>query len=474
MTDELWRRGATELAAAIAKREVTSREVVDAHIGRIDDIGDAVNAVVAVLADEALAEADEADRATTSGEALGPLHGVPFTVKENIDCLGSATTQGLVAFSEARPPLDAPHVERMRAAGAIPVARTNLPDFGLRWHTDNALRGPTRNPWDPKVTPGGSSGGEAAALATGMTPLGLGNDYGGSLRIPSACCGTAALKPTVGRIPEGSSLEPEDFVLSIQLFAVEGPMARRVADLQAALEVMAGPHRRDPKAVPAPLNGPAVEGPIGVAVVPDPRSDGSTAPEVVEAVHRAADALADAGYELRDAAPPSLPDARDVWVRIVLTEVASMWPLLGPLVCEDADRFIGYGWEAHPPMDLDGLLTAYTTRHAIARAWRSFQAETPLVLGPVMTTLPFDVGYDLEGPDAVDDILHRLTLTVAGNLLGLPSVTVPTGTADGLPTGVQVLGPGFREDLCLDAAEAIEARLGTLTPLDPRAERGTS
>src|SRR3954466_13253279 len=173
MADELWRMGAAELAALTHKGEVSSREGVDAHLERIEQVNPIVNAVTVTLADSARAAAGEADAAVAAGGPLGPLHGVPFTVKENIDLAGSATTQGLVAFEQMVPPVDAPHIAQMKAAGAIPLARTNLPDFGFRWHSDNALRGATRNPWDPSRTAGGSSGGEAAALATGMTPLGM-------------------------------------------------------------------------------------------------------------------------------------------------------------------------------------------------------------------------------------------------------------------------------------------------------------
>ena len=206
----LWKYGASDLAEAIRARRTTSEEVVQAHLDRIEATNGSLNAVTVVFHDEALAAAREADRAIEAGAAVGPLHGVPITVKENIDLAGSATSHGLSGLAEARPSEDAPFVAQLRSAGAIPIGRTNLPDLGLRWHTDNELRGATRNPWDAARTPGGSSGGEAAALATGMTPLGLGNDYGGSVRWPSQCCGTVALKPSTGRIPRHLSLAPQE------------------------------------------------------------------------------------------------------------------------------------------------------------------------------------------------------------------------------------------------------------------------
>ena len=208
---ELWRKSAVELAAMIRDREVSSREVVQAHLDRVEAVNPHLNAIVRLLPDQALAEADAADQAVADGTGLGPLHGVPFTVKENIDLAGTPTTQGVPALAEAIAPVDAPQVERLRAAGAIPMGRTNLPDFGLRVHTDSALHGLTRNPWNPQRTAGGSSGGEAAALATGMSPLGLGNDLGGSLRNPAHCCGVASIKPSTGAVPAATAIPPEDY-----------------------------------------------------------------------------------------------------------------------------------------------------------------------------------------------------------------------------------------------------------------------
>ena len=190
---QIWQLSATELARRIAEREMSSTEVVNAHLARIDAVNPALNAVVRILADEARAAAVLADRRLAAGEAVGPLHGVPFTVKENIDMAGLPTTWGVPALVQAVVPLDAPVVERMRAAGAIPIGRTNLPDMALRNHTISSLHGLTRNPWHPNRTAGGSSGGEAAALASGMSPIGLGNDIGGSLRNSANACGIASI-----------------------------------------------------------------------------------------------------------------------------------------------------------------------------------------------------------------------------------------------------------------------------------------
>jgi amidase len=278
-----------------------------------------------VLAEQALDAARAADRAVASGGELPPLHGVPFTVKGNIDLAGTPTTHGIKALAAAypavdAPAVDAPAVERMRAAGAIPLGHTNLPDFAIGWHTDSELWGATVNPWDRSRTPGASSGGEAVALAAGMTPLGLGNDTLGSLRWPAQCCGVTALQPTLGRIPHATTVEPADMPISNQLLGVTGPMARRVADLRAALAATAGPTWRDPWTVPAPLRGPAPARPIRVAVVTDPAGQG-TPGQVREGVRAAAEALAGAGYAVEEAEPPPVALAAKTCLDIFIPPV---------------------------------------------------------------------------------------------------------------------------------------------------------
>ncbi|TMB98090.1 MAG: amidase [Chloroflexi bacterium] len=463
-TTKLWGMGAAELAVAIRQKQVSSREVITAYLARIDAVNPPLNAITRVLGEEALAAADSADKKLAAGEKTGPLHGVPFTVKENIDLAGSATTQGVAALAEADPGLDAPQVANLREAGAIPMARTNLPDFALRWHTDNKLRGATRNPWDPKRTPGGSSGGEAVALATGMTPLGLGNDLGGSLRWPSQCNGTSALRPSLGRVPRATTIEPVDGPISFQLMYAEGPMARHVADLRVALEVMARPSWRDPWHAPVPMAGPPPSRPIRVAMVVDPAGKG-TSPQVADGVRRAGKQLAAAGYAVDQVEPPAIEEAAEVWANFLIPEVRAMWPMISPIVSDDANRFMGLLFDVNPVLDFGGHMQTMIARQSLARKWAEFQLEHPLILAPVCTEPPFPVGTDLT-PEGVAGIVRSMRIVVAVNLLGLPAAAVPVGVAEGLPQEVQVIGPRFREDLCLDAAEVLEQAFGTLTPID--------
>jgi amidase len=467
---ELWRRSAGELAAAIAAREVSSAEVVDAHLARIEAVNGRVNAVVVVLADAARRAAAEADRKVAAGEPLGPLHGVPCTVKENIDMAGLATTSGVRPLEHAIAPVDAPVVERMRAAGAIPIGRTNLPDMGLRVHTDSSLRGLTRNPWNLGRTAGGSSGGEGAALATGMSPIGLGNDIGGSLRNPASACGIASIRPTLGRIPDASSMPNGDQrLLAGQLMAVQGPMARRVADVRLGLKALIGAHPRDPWTVDMPFEGPALRRPIRVAVVAEPPG-GRTDPIVAGVVRKAADVLANAGYDVVEAAPPRYAEAVDIWARFLLTDFALIMDGVVTMMGEGGRTFwLGANRATPPATDAASLSGMLVARDSIAQAWSMFMAEHPLVLTPTWSQLPFEHDFDISEPSGVTDTLELMRPVTHANLLGLPSACVPAGrdAATGLPVGVLLNGQRMRDDLCLEAAEAIEAKLGLPTPIDP-------
>src|SRR6478736_313816 len=338
MMSEVWQLSATELAQRIASRQLSSAEMVDAHLARIDAVNPALNAVVRVLADEARAGAILADKRLAAGETVGPLHGVPFTVKENIDMAGLPTTWGVPALAQAVVPADAPVVERMRAAGAIPIGRTNLPDMALRVHTVSSLHGLTKNPWHPGRTAGGSSGGEAAALASGMSPIGLGNDIGGSLRNPANACGIASIRPSAGRVPDAGYVPAEDRLLAVQLMNVQGPMARRIADVRLGLRVLMGAHPRDPWSIDAPFEGPALARPVRVAVLAEPPG-GSTHPQVAATVRRAAQALADAGYVVEAVCPPRWEDAISCWTRLIMGDFGSVLSMLAPMMGPDAIAF---------------------------------------------------------------------------------------------------------------------------------------
>ncbi|MFD3517664.1 amidase [Streptomyces sp. NPDC058657] len=468
--DALWKMPAAEQAKAVRGGEVSAAELIDSHLDRIAEVNPRVNAVTQLLAGRAREAAAATDRCRAAGEELGPLAGVPFTVKESTPVEGVATTFGVPRFRGLVAAADAPPVARLRAAGAIPVGHSNLPTLILAgMHTRSELYGDTVNPWDASLTPGGTSGGDAVAVATGMAALGLGNDSGGSVRIPAQFCGVAALKPTTGRFPaDHRVLGPEDPGPASQILVVDGPLARTVADLRLAYEVLAGTDPRDPRAVPVPLYGDPLPGPVKVAVVADPGGQG-VHPTVRAAVERAADALRDAGYQVCEVPDvPRLAEALDAYGRITLTEFAPSWPAVRTLLGEGGDRYIAMAMERTRPADADELVKLMGSWLNIRRSWAEFLDAYPLLLGPSFTEPPVEPGLESRDPAGRDRVASAMRLCSATSFVGVPAVAVPTGTADGLPTGVQIVGRAFREDLCLDAAQAVEDRLGVLAPLDPR------
>ncbi len=465
MSKELWQESASTLAQLIRSGQTSSREVVTSHLARIDEVNGAVNAVVEVRPDEVLADADAADKALKSGDAHGALHGVPFTVKVNLDVAGYATNEGTVALKDLVASADAPPVERMRAAGAVVLARTNMPDLGLRINTESSLYGATHNPWRHGVTAGGSSGGEAAALASGMSPIGLGNDIGGSLRNPAYCCGVASIKPSRGRVPQGNPSALVEMPLMSQVMLVEGVLARHVGDVRRGLEVVMGAHHRDPQSVDAPLHGRPVS--KRVALVPEPPG-GQTDAHVAEGVRVAGRALEAAGYEVEEVEPPMVVDAYLAWTELLWSGLSLVQPLLEQVMGDGGRRFLELTTVEFAPLTPESMARLHETRYKIARAWREFLTTYPLIVGPVWTQPPFALGYDIQDAESAMKVIEGFRFVLPANLLGLPAACVATGVAEGLPTGVQVMGDLLREDLCLNAAEAIEESVGVLTPIDPR------
>jgi amidase len=462
---ELWQLGALQLAEKIRTKETSSREVLEAHLQRVEQCNGDLNAIVRLLTDEARTAADAADAAVANGDQLGLLHGVPCTIKENIDVAGTPTTQGVKALAEAVSPIDAPTTERMRAAGAIPFARTNLPDLGLRVHTHSELHGLTRNPWNPNVTAGGSSGGEGSAIASGMSPIGVGNDIGGSLRNPANCCGIASLKPTVGVIPMATVIPPEDMLISAQLMVVEGPMASRVADVRAGLEVLAGQHWRDPRSVSAVLTDSAPGERLKIAVMADPPG-GATDPGIAAMITSVGDRLADAGHDVVEATPPGYERVVELWSAILMADVRVQSDLLQMVMGPDALKMIAEFDAQTPPTDLNSALNAHGERYGLMRAWSEFHQEYPVLLSPTWAQPAFKHGADID-PESGLDLTDTIRPVTPSNLLGTPAAVTPAGISDGLPVGVQVMGDRFTDLRCLTVAAEIESLVGTLTPIDP-------
>jgi amidase len=468
MQGQLWRWDAADLAQAIRTRAISARDAVSAALDRLAAVNPRINAIVETLGDEALAAATDADEQLRRGEPLGPLHGVPVTVKVNTDQRGHATTNGIVAFRDVIAPDDAPVAANLKKAGAIIIGRTNTPAFSWRWFTDNDLHGATLNPWNSAITPGGSSGGAAAALAAGIGAVAHGNDIGGSIRYPAYACGLAGIRPSFGRVPSFNPSAPEERPLSAQMMSVQGPLARRVRDLRLGLAAMAQFDPRDPWWVPAPLQGLPVARPIRVAVSADPGGLG-VAPAVAAAIRQAAGWLAEAGYVVEEKEPPDFMAAVDAWRTILGTETRiGMLPMIEKYGDKAVRHMARYFDKLTPSLDLPSFAKALASRSTLLRAWMLFFEEYPLVLVPVSCEPPFPAGHDQGDDDTLDRLVTAQRAQFPAACLGLPGISVPTGIAAGLPMGVQLIAGRFREDLLLDAAEIIEARAPMPTPLDPR------
>ena len=472
-TKELWRWGAVELAQAIRSRDISSREAVESCLSRVEAVNPRVNAIVDLMADEARQAADRADAAVKKGEALGLLHGVPVTLKINVDLAGRPTTNGVVAFKDKIPTEESPPVIQWRKAGAIFVGRTNVPAFSTRYFTDCALHGRTLNPWDPRRTPGGSSGGAAAAVATGMGALAHGNDRAGSIRYPSYACGVYGLRPSLGRIATFEPGVPETLAIATQLANTQGPLARSIRDLRLGTAAMMGRDPRDPWWVPVPLRDDLPpKGKVALcAGVPGADVD----PAVAEAVKQAGLWLRDAGYEVEEAAPPNLLEAGSLFFTLVVSENAvstddragptKAIEALGDEPCKRARRSTV---ASIPALDYENYVAKLARRAALLRQWMLFFERYQLVVMPVSWQRPFPVDEDQKGDAAMAALLRAQGPILACSALGLPGLAVPATLADGVPVGVQLVSGRFQEEALFAAGAAIEARTPVMTPIDPR------
>jgi amidase len=469
MSNAPWRLGAVDLAARIARREITCRQATASVLERIAQHNGRINAIVDLMAADALAVADRADRRQDRGDPIGPLHGVPITIKVNVDTAGRANTDGVVACRDDIAQTDSPLVASLRDAGAVIVGRTNTPAFSLRWFTDNDLHGRTLNPFDPGVTPGGSSGGAAAATALGMGAIAHGNDYGGSIRYPAWACGVVGLRTTVGRIPSYSATAPTR-PYTQQLMSVQGPLTRSVADARLALQVMAKGSPFDPQWVDAPLAYPhEAQQPLKVAMFkrhPAFEADAS----VVAAVEQAARWLAAAGWEVEEIEPPHFEESTQLWRQLVMDDaIRSTRPAVDRLG-DAAVRAALHNYMAPvKPLDRDQTLESLARRFNIARDWAVFLDRYPVLLMPNSWQRQFANDSD-NAPETAEAMVRAQSPLLSVALLGLPGLSVPTGLSGGLPAGVQLVAGRFREDRLLRAGEIIEraARFSALDELERR------
>jgi len=461
MSDELWQLSACETAEGIRTKRFSSREAMESVVRRIRAKNPALNAIVYDHSEEALAAATRADADVAASKPLGPLHGVPITIKENVDVAGQPTPNGVPTFEQIVAPDDSPLVRHMKRAGAILVGRTNVPEFSLRVTTDNPLHGRTLNPWHAEASPGGSSGGAGAAAAAGFGAIHHGNDIGGSLRIPSFACGVATVKPTLGRIAAFNPSATAERGMLAQLMSVQGAICREVRDVRIATEVMAQRDARDPWWVPAPFVGEPL--PKRVAFTRNAHGYAMHG-EIRAALERAAQWLADAGYQVDEVEPPPITEPASAWFDVAVTEMKQLvFPMAEKYGSPTIQRMFEWFTQLGSLVDGPGYIAGIADRTRMGRAWSVFLEQYPLVLTPFLMRPTYGWNYDAEGFAQTKDVMSALIYSYGINYLGLPAGVVPIGFASGLPCAVQIVGRRFREDLILDALEALEARAGVLT-----------
>ncbi|MDN7486246.1 amidase family protein [Burkholderia sp. AU45274] len=462
---ELWQLPATELAKRVRHRDVSAREVADAVLDRLEAVNPAINAVIEHRPDDVRRQADEVDRAIARGDDPGPLAGVPVTVKINVDQAEFATTNGTRLQENLIAHADSPVVGNIRKAGGILLGRTNSPTFALRWFTSNLVHGHTRNPRNPSLTPGGSSGGAAAAVAAGIGPLAVGTDIGGSVRYPAYACGVHGIRPSLGRVPAFNASSPER-AIGAQLMSTAGPIARTIDDLSLALRAFAAPDPRDPWHVAVPFDGREVPKRAALCVRPGGLQ---VVPEVEAALRDAARRLIDAGWTVDEI--DDTPPMREAALLQEQLWLGDGFDALTNAVVKDGDPGAAAVVEAVRgkvrDLPADVISRALVRRTTLTRQWRLFLDEYAVLLLPVSSELPFPDDLDRQGQDGFDRVWEAQFTLRALPAMGLPGLAVTTALVNGVPVGVQVVAAHHREDLCLLAGRDIEARGVPVAPVDP-------
>ena len=452
--DELLSLSATRQANLIRTRKISSVELIQAHLDQIAAVNPRINAAIDVFGERAIAEARAADSAMSRGEIRGPLHGVPFSVKDSIELAGTTCTAGTMGRAAAAPSSeDAILVRRLRMAGAIPIAKTNLPDLLFAFESDNLIFGATNNPYDVTRTSGGSSGGEAALIAACGSPLGLGSDAAGSVRLPAAFCGIAGIKPTSGRLPRTGHFPPAGGW--IEALWQMGPMARHVEDLWLAMSLLTGPDDRDATVVDVPFHDPARidRGKLRIAFY---TGNGFAVPceDVSQVLQTAARSLS-----AEEARPSCLADAYDLEMKLIGADGGdSLWQYLAHLGSANVHPLLR-SWleklEAYRT-NLAGFQTYWAEWDQFRSEIHCFLERYDVILCPAYTQAALP-----HGQSTVDQNFRGFSHTMAWNVAGLPAAVVRCGeTATGLPIAVQVVAHRWREDVALAVAGWLEEIFG--------------
>ena len=457
-SDDLCWLPALELASLIRAKKVSPVEVTEAVLARIERLNPALNAFCTVTTEEARDAAQAAEVSVMTGEELGPLHGVPVSAKDLVFTRRILTTGGSRLFAEHVPEEDAVCVERLKGAGAVLIGKTSTPEFGHKGVTDSPLLGVTRNPWNPSLTPGGSSGGAGAAVAAGLGPLAVGTDAGGSIRIPASFCGIYGLKPSFGRVPQAPGFP------GWETLSVTGPMTRTVRDAAAMLDVMAGPDDRDRLSLPHDAGAPFLEacdaGLAGLSVgwtadLAHARVD----PEVAEMCAVAAEIFEGLGCHV-EVVTPGWDDPAEIFRTLAPAEIYGAWAARLVDSEDQLDRSLVALLRHGQSITAEQYLAAARRRHEFWTDVQRFLARFDLLLMPTVAVPPFEVGRpglnEIDGQPVPP--LGWMPFTFPFNLTGQPAATVPVGmTSSGLPVGLQIVGRRFADRTVLAASAAFEA-----------------
>ena len=457
-SDDLCWLPALELASLIRARKVSPVEVTEAVLARIERVNPALKAYCTVTTEEARDAAQAAEVSVMTGEELGPLHGVPVSVKDLLFTRRVLTTGGSRLFAEHVPDEDAVCVERLKGAGVVLVGKTSTPEFAHKGVTDSPLFGITRNPWNPSLTPGGSSGGAGAAVAGGLGPLAVGTDAGGSIRIPASFCGIYGLKPSFGRVPQAPGFP------GWETLSVTGPMTRTVRDAAAMLDVMAGPDDRDRLSLPRDVGAPFLEacdaGLEGLSVgwtadLAHARVD----PEVADLCAAAAELFEGLGCHV-EVVTPGWDDPTEIFRTLAPAELYGAWAARLADSEDQLDRSLVALLRHGQSITAEQYLAAARRRHDFWTDVQRFLARFDLLLMPTVAVPPFEVGRP--GLNEIDgqpvSPLGWMPFTFPFNLTGQPAATVPVGmTSSGLPVGLQIVGRRFADRTVLAASAAFEA-----------------
>lgn len=463
---EIWEMTAARIAAEVRAKRLSALEVTKAHLERLSRVNPAINAVVQEFPDEAPEAARQVDAAIARGEDPGPMCGVPVTIKVNVDQKGHATTNGLRLQQGLIATEDSPVVANIRKAGGIFVGRTNTPAFSLRWFTRNDLHGQTLNPRNTAITPGGSSGGAAAAVAAGICAIGHGTDIAGSIRYPAYACGLHGLRPTHGRIPAYNSSAPDRFI-GAQIMAVSGPIARSIEDIGLALRAMSAPDVRDPWYVPTPAVTPDFPKRAALTLRPDGMQ---VADEVVAALLDAAGRLRQAGWTVEETDCPPMRRAAAGNACLWMAEMqAGAAASVAREAEPDAQFVFARMSEDAGEVGFKSLMEALQARAGLVRQWELFLQDYPVLLCPISGELPFDQQLDVQSEASFARVFEAQLTQRGLAAIGMPVLAVATGEAKGRPVGVQIVGPRHREDIVLAAGRDIESAGPPIRVADPLA-----